>query len=87
MENRLDLAAYRLVADTERLRRGFQRSSCDDMNNEACLCRGQTEPIPKKCLRVLAADEGAPFAQQVAAQATGAPIRSGEKAMTASTLQ
>ena len=61
MENRLDLAAYRLVADTERLRRGFQRSSCDDMNNEACLCRGQTEPIPKKCLRVLAADEGAPF--------------------------
>src|SRR5262249_7780871 len=61
MESRLNLAAYRLVADTERLRRGFQRSSCDDVNNEACLCRGQIEPIPKKCLRVLAAHEGDPF--------------------------
>jgi|SRR5215472_2670080 len=61
MENRLDLAAYRLVADTERFRRGFQRSSCDDVNNEACLCRGQIEPIPKKFLRVLAAHEGDPF--------------------------
>src|SRR5215831_2809121 len=61
MENRLDLAAYRLVADTERLRRGFQRNSCDDVNNEACLCRGQIEPIPKKCPRVLAAHEGDPF--------------------------
>src|SRR5215469_12802398 len=61
MENRLNLAAYRLVADTKRLRRGFQRSSCDEVNNEACLCRGQIEPIPKKCLRVLAAHVGDPF--------------------------
>jgi hypothetical protein len=61
MENRLDLAAYRLVADTERLRRGFQRSSCDEVNNKACLCRGQIEPVPKKCHRHLAAHKGSPL--------------------------
>ena len=63
-ENRLNLAAYRLVADTERLRRGFQRSSCDEVNNKACLCRSQIESILEKCHRDLAAHEGAPFDAQ-----------------------
>src|SRR5262249_48550954 len=63
-ENRLNLAAYRLVADTERLRRGFQRSSCNEVNNKACLCRGQIEPLLEKCHSDLAAHEGAPFAAQ-----------------------
>src|SRR5262249_9089662 len=45
--------------DTKRFRRGFQRSSCNEVNNKACLCGGQIEPILEKCHRDLAAHEGA----------------------------
>src|SRR5262245_62104516 len=37
LEGRLKIAAYRLVFNAERLRRGLQRSSLNEVNNKACL--------------------------------------------------